>query len=108
NHHILGPQKGRYRSFIGLLKLFDKDEEGKLHFQKDKAVNLAKTFLRLIPFSSKFIKLGGNISELDRTNIDMFIRETQMLLNLSMATAFIKMKASDDEDDDTKGFLKYL
>jgi hypothetical protein len=43
----------------------------------------------------------------DRRNIDMFVRETQMLIMLSMATAFIKMSMGDDDDDEAD-FMKYL
>lgn len=107
HHHILGAQKGRYRSFLHLWKLAKRNDDGKLEFQKDTALNLVKTFLKLIPFAGKAVKLGGNISEVDRRNIDMFVRETQMLIMLSMATAFIKMSMGDDDDEEAK-FMKYL
>lgn len=107
-HKLLGTQKGRYRSAFDLLKLVKKDGEGKWEFQKDNALNLAKTFLKLIPFAGKVVKLGGNISEVDRRNIDMFVRETQMLITLTMATALAKVSASDDPDDTETSFFKYL
>jgi hypothetical protein len=107
-HKLLGTQKGRYRSAFDLLKIVKKDGEGKWEFQKDNALNLAKTFLKLIPFAGKVVKLGGNISEVDRRNIDMFVRETQMLIMLTMATAFAKASVSGDPDDDETNFFKYL
>jgi hypothetical protein len=110
-HRLLGTQKGRYISAGGLLKWYTKDKDGSWHWRGDTAFNFAKTLAKiLLPVIGRKIKLGGDISEVDRHNIEMTVREVQMFMILISAAALSKMQMNDDEDDndDEMHFLNYL
>jgi hypothetical protein len=108
-HNLLGTQKGRYRSAGGMVTRAFKTEEGKLGFNPEGAVDLGKTFLKMIlPIVGKRIKLGDKVSDVDRRNIELFVREVHLYLTIAIGVAMVKVAASDDEDDETKGMLNYI
>lgn len=114
NHRVLGAQKGRYRSAWHIVKGVAYNEETGWGFNADQGLNLLKTFFKLVPGLGKVVdlKLGDEISEIDRHNIEMFVREVQMLIALSLTTMMAKAAYKDDDDDDNEkyslSFLKYV
>ena len=114
NHRILGAQKGRYRSAWHIAKSVAYNEETGFGFNSSASLDLLKTFGKLIPGLGKAInlKLSDEISEVDRQNIEIFIREVQMLVAMTLVTIMAKAayKNNDDDDDDKYelSFLKYI
>lgn len=110
-HPVLGVQKGRYKSALDLLigAVYNK-EQGK-YFKDTNAKDLFRAFAKLIPGLNGKIKLSDKISDVDRDNINMFVRETQMALAFMTTTMILKsmLKGSgpDDKGDD-EAFLTYL
>jgi hypothetical protein len=94
----LGVQKGR---FVSLWNVMSNLKDGGW---KD----AGKVLLQLIPIIGKKAKLSDQVSEIDRENIAMAVREIQFLLMLTMAVITLKAALDDEEDEENKSILRYL
>jgi hypothetical protein len=102
----LGAVKGRYVSAAqitsrGLRSLISKDFAGAADFGK----LIAKL---LLPIIGRKIKLSEGISEVDRNNIQMFVREMHFLMALTMACLTAKAALGDEDDENHKSELRYI
>jgi hypothetical protein len=103
---MLGQQKGRYRSLGGIAgKAWRGIKTGNVAETTDLLKFIGKV---LAPILGRKMKFSDELSEVDRNNLALMVRETQFILMLIMACAMLKANIDDEDDEDTKSMLRYL
>jgi hypothetical protein len=104
---VLGQQKGRYRSIGSLVgNTVSSIRSGDYKGSMDLLKFVGKV---LLPVIGRKFKFSGNLSEVDRNNLMLMVRETQFILMVMSACMLIKARVDDDDDDEeTMSVLRYL